>query len=457
MAEYGFRWRAEWLAKHPTPLEVERMLYPRTVVTPALTLAARRIRNTLNTADGRLILSIAPQEGKTRLLRSAGVWRLVTDPDSRLVYASYGIDLARRHGYWIREAINNHPLGIRTQFGHRSVTDWGIENHEGGVLSAGIESGLTGNPADAAIIDDPIKGVKQADSKVYREALWDWYTEVLVARLSPGAPVVLVSTRWHEDDLAGRLIREQPGMWDVLNIPAQCEDPATDPLGRKMGEYLESARRRTTAQWEVRKATVGARAWQAQYQGHPAPAKGGVFDRSHWKRWTEMPSLRGALMIQSWDLTFAGTEDSDYVVGQVWLKQGTDAFLIDQVRGQWDIVQTLQQIEAVSARWPQAVGKYVENKANGAAVIRLLQSKVPGLVPVNPTSSKEVRASSVQPLAQGGNVWLPADHMFDWAGGLVEELQAFPRGTHDDQVDALTQALGVLFQTAQSFEQSHIG
>ena len=253
------------------------------------------------------------------------------------------------------------------------------------------------------------------------------------------------NTRWHTDDLAGRLVeRDVEAGWQVLNIPAQCDDPAGDPLGRQLGEFMISARGRSRRQWELRKATAGSRSWNALYQGRPAPAEGGAFQRSWWKRWGQPPALRHGV-IQSWDMTFKGTDHSDFVVGQVWAIDGPNMYLLDQARGRWSFVETVRQVELMRERWPQTTATLVEDKANGTAVIDLLSRRIPGLIPVQPQGGKEVRAAAVSPFVEAGNVWLPAGQR--WADDLIEEAAAFPNSSHDDQVDALTQALTYIHVT----------
>src|SRR5699024_10181866 len=278
--------------------------------------------------------------------------------------------------------------------------EWQLAGHDGGVYSVGIGAALTGRPVDLLVIDDPIKDRVQASSVTFRERVWDWWLEVGATRLAPGAPVVLIMTRWHEDDLAGRLMAAPDGdLWRVVNIPAQAETD-TDPLGRAPGEVMESARGRTATQWEAIKTRSGAQTWAALYQGHPSPAEGDLLRRDQWQRWTRMPDLTAATVVQSWDLAFKGATTSDYVVGQVWAKVGADCYLLDQVRGRWGFSDTCQQIRMLSARWPQAVAKFVEDKANGPAVMDALRSSVPGLVPVNPEGGKEARAAAIQPLIE---------------------------------------------------------
>nr|WP_243864060.1 phage terminase large subunit [Brooklawnia cerclae] len=405
-----------------------------------------------------------PQEGKTtRVVRDFVIRALERNPDTRVVAGAYNQSLANRNGLMIRRAISSVPqLGLAISRDNGSKHEWELEGHRGGVLSVGRGAGVDGRPADMIVIDDPVNRT-EADSELARDDCWDWWTESLSARLAPGAPVVVIMTRWHEDDLIGRLVeRDTHAGWRIVNIPAQCEDPATDPLGRQAGEYMISARRnrdgtpRTREQWESRKRTVGPRVWNAMYQGHPSPAEGGIFKRDWWKRWTRVPQLTGTF-IQSWDLTFKGTDSSDFVVGQVWMRQGADFWLLDQVRGRWSFTETIEQIVDMSRRWPQATAKLIEDKANGPAVIDSLNKKLPGIIPVTPHESKVARANAVTPLCAAGNVHLPANSVASWADDAVEELAGFPNASHDDVVDALTQALNCLNGATAAFQRFHIG
>lgn len=383
-----------------------------------------------------------PQEGKsTRVARDFPLWYLQRRPLARLAIASYGEDLAVRNGKLVRNAIANNPqLGLTLASGDKAVRDWRLGNGIGGVRSVGIGGGITGHAVDLLIIDDPIKSQAEADSKTYRESVWEWWRTEAASRLSPGAPVVLILTRWHHDDLAGRLLSEPKSTWRLLNIPAQAE--ATDDiLGRAPGEFMLSTRGRTAAEWEIRKAEAGSRTWAALYQGHPSPSEGGMFARDRWRTWNVAPNLAGAIVCQSWDMAFKGTDNSDYVVGQVWAKIGADLYLLDQVRGRWGFAETCQQMLALTAKWPQAVAKLVEDTANGPAVMDALKGQIGGLIPVTPQGGKVSRAAAASALQEAGNIHLPAAHAAPWVGDLIEEAAAFPSGTHDDQVDALTQAV----------------
>jgi predicted phage terminase large subunit-like protein len=443
-------------ARWDTPGALAQYLDPRIVQTPALELIDRELVDAFSQPDARLILSMSPQEGKSDRLMKFIIWALTQNPDLRVVNASYGQSLANRNGRSIRNLILNHPeLGLEIAPDNGAVHEWQIAGYDGGVLSVGRGSGLTGRACDLLVIDDPLKDRQEADSQLLRDTCWDWWTDVLSTRLAPGAPVVLILTRWHADDLAGRLQAAEDGhLWRVINIPAQADhDPnrgQTDPLGREPGEFMLSARRRTTRQWEAIRIRVGSRTWNALYQGRPAPAEGGIFKRDRWAQydvpmWLERGD--GArvttgfdLVLQSWDMTFKDTKQSDFVVGQVWGRRGPDMYLLDQVRGRWDFPETCRQLERLSAKWPDAVLKVVEDKANGTAVIAQLRRTVPGLVAETPTESKVARAQAGAPLQEAGNVHLPSPELAPWVGDFIEEAAAFPNGAHDDQVDGFSQA-----------------
>ena len=456
----------------PTPGALAVALDRRTVQTPALDLIDAELVRLRDQPDGRLMILMPPQEGKTdRVGKVFPTWWLAeVNPDARLVIASYGQPLATRNGRAVRRNVVGHPeLGLQIAPDNGAAHEWSLLGHDGGIFSVGIGGGVTGRPAEGLIIDDPVKDREEADSEAYRQRNKDWWTDTGTARLAPGAFVVVIMTRWHEDDLGGWLeANDDLGEWRILRIPAQADhDPAkgeSDILGRRPGEFMQSARGRTQAQWERRKREAGARSWQALYQGKPSPPGGTVLMREWWQlydtpQWIErddgariVPGVDGhnAEVIQSWDMTFKDTAGTDYVVGQVWLRRGTEAFLLDQVRARMSFVETLQRFQALTARWPQATLKLVEDKANGPAVISSLGRKVGGIVPEEPTGSKMARASAIAPLVEAGNVWLPAsldnagEPLAPWVDDFVEEAAGFPNATHDDQVDAMSQALNRL-------------
>lgn len=444
------------VASLPTPGLLAHYLNNAIINTPALDLLDRELE-ALHTGEApskRLVWSLAPQQGKSqRVSRTFPLWTLLRNPECRIVIASYEFGIARRWGREIRNDIRSHPeLGLTVSSDSKAAYDWRLEGHQGGVYCVGIGGPLTGRPADLLIIDDPVKGRSEADSESYRNTAYEWWQSTASTRLSPSAPVIIIMTRWHEDDLAGRLLREHPQEWREVNVPTLC-DSLPDPLGRGVGEYLESARGLTTDDWMAKRKEVGERDWTALYQGRPSPAEGGLFKR-HW--WQVDPSLRAIYhdgvmeplglpyICTSWDMAFKDTDGSDFVVGQVWGRNGSDCWLLDQVRGRWDFPATVGQFRALAMKWPSATAHYVEDKANGPAVIAQLRHEIAGIVPITPKDSKLARASAISPYIEAGNVHIPSRDLAPWIDTWLEEMASFPLGAHDDQVDAMTQAVSRL-------------
>jgi predicted phage terminase large subunit-like protein len=450
---------------YASPVALAQQLDPRTVSTGALELIDAALIEVAEGRNDRLIVTMPPQEGKsTTVSRRFPTWLLQRNPDMRIVIASYEHGVARRWGRVVRNDIGENPaaLGLAVRADTAAAHEWQLMGHEGGIYCVGIGGALTGRPVDLLIIDDPVKGPKEAESATYRDAAWDWWESVGSTRLAPGAPVVLVMTRWHEDDLAGRLLREEPDTWTLLNIPAQADhrpdDGETDALGREPGEFMASARGRTAQQWQTIRRQRGSRVWNALYQGRPSPGEGLIFRREWWRRYDQPQwivnddgthhALGFDQLCMSWDMAFKDTDGADFVVGQVWGTRGENAFLLDQVRGRMSFVDTCMKLRALSAKWPGVSAKLVEDKANGTAVISALQHTVGGLIAVEPQGSKVARASAVSPFVEAGNVWLPDPEIAPWVDDLIEEAAAFPLSSHDDQVDTLSQALTRLLLNA---------
>ncbi|PLX66025.1 MAG: hypothetical protein C0602_12900 [Denitrovibrio sp.] len=288
---------------------------------------------------------------------------------------------------------------------------------------------------DLLIVDDPFKNQEDADSKNYRDKVWDWYQSTLYTRIEKGGRIVVILTRWHEDDLAGRLLSSGSEKWNVISFPAIAE---TDEEHRKTGEPLWADKYGADALARIRMA-VGTRVWNALYQQRPAPDDGAVFKKSWFRKYEIEPVFD--YMIQSWDMTFSGGDQSDYVVGQVWGVRGAERYLVDQLRGQMDFMGAVRALRLMSEKYPQARAKYIEDKANGPAVISALKGEVQGLIPVNPKGSKISRAIAVTPLLEAGNVFLKKGASF--SDELLDEAALFPSGKNDDMVDAMTQALSM--------------
>lgn len=406
----------------------------------------------------RLIITMPPRSGKSELVsRRFPAYAFGRFPDLQIIATSYSADLSQRFNRDVQRIIDDEKyqeiFPETTLNGSRVRTDsrgsyirtsdlFEIVGYSGAYRSCGVGGGITGQGADCLLIDDPVKDRAEANSATVRQSIWDWYTSTAYTRLSPGGGVIVMATRWHLDDLIGRLIENmengQGDTFTVINYPAIAEH---DEIHRRKGEALHPERYSLDQLKKIQK-TVGSRDWAALYQQHPVPDGGALFKLEWFRRWTATslpPEFDHTLM--SWDMTFKDSKNSDYVVGQVWGKKGPNFYLLDQVRGQWDFVKTKEMVRVLAHKWPRVVRKLVEDKANGSAVISELKSTVSGFVPITPTESKEARASSVTPYFEAGNVFIPEDTEAPWVPHYVSELLEFPAGSHDDQVDSTTQAL----------------
>lgn len=401
----------------------------------------------------RLIVSMPPRHGKSEMAsKHAPAWFLEVFPHRRVLLASYEATIAAQFGRAARDLVIDaarlkpDTSRARVRSDVSAADDWGT-TQRGGMATAGVGGPLTGKGADLLIIDDPIKNAEEAASPTMREKVWNWWKTTARTRLEPGSAAVVVMTRWHEDDLAGRLLeqaKEGGDQWDVIGFPAIAE--GNDVLGRSEGEALWPERY-SAEDFAQTKITVGPMVWASLYQQRPAALEGALFKREWWRTWRELPA-KFDRVIQSWDLAFKGGQRNDFVVGQVWGLRSGEAFLLDQVRGRMAFPATLEAVKALSAKWPRATTKLVEDKANGPALIDTLRDKVPGLVPVEPAGDKVARASAISGFVEAGNVYLPEPSPDrPWVGDLVAELASFPSGANDDQVDALSQALHRLFVT----------
>lgn len=449
-------------------LFVERM-FPGYQVAPHHRLLAEHLEAVERGEIRRLIVELPPRHGKS-LLASIHfpAWYLGRQPRRQVIAASYAAELAYTFSRQARNLFTapGWPFpGVPLADDARGVEHWSLAAG-GGYVAAGVGGSITGHGADLLLLDDPVRNREDADSDTVRAAQWEWYTSTARTRLQPGGAIVLCLTRWHEADLAGRLLRAGVGAgdpgpdgvvsgaprsgpggdglavgepWTVLRLPARAE--LDDPLGRPEGSPLWPAWFSDAALTEIERA-IGSRNWAALYQQRPSAQTGNLLQRDWWQTYTATALPRTfTQLVQSWDMAFKDTSTSDYVVGQVWGRFGADYYLLDQVRGRLDFPATLAAVRALSARWPLAATKLVEDTANGPAVIATLRHQIAGLVAVSPAGGKLSRVNAIAPLIEAGNVYLPAAAAAPWRDAFIDECAAFPRGAHDDQVDAMSQAL----------------
>jgi predicted phage terminase large subunit-like protein len=390
----------------------------------------------------RLMIFMPPRHGKSLIASTLfPPWYLGKHPDRRVIATSYGAELALDFGRRVRNAIVD-PLHRRV-FPHCAPSADSTAAHRfdlmngGAYYATGSGGSVTGRGADLLLIDDPIKSDAQAYSAAERRSLQAWFEGVAYTRLQPGGAIVLIQTRWHEDDLAGWLLREHADDgWEVLSLPAIAEE---DEGWRREGEALWAKRFPLPKLAQIR-AAIGGAAWQALYQQRPAAAEGAVFKREWWQYY--IPAALPAQFEQvvlSLDTAFKVGASNDYSVGLIMGVAQAGYYVLDVWRERAEFPELKRKVAMLAQRWnPTQV--LVEDRASGQSLIQELQkeSRLP-IKPIKVDRDKITRANAVTPLVEAGRVFV--SRSAPWLADFLDELSSFPAAVHDDQVDALTQAL----------------
>ncbi len=374
-------------------------------------------------------------------------WWFVQHPRSSVIAASHTADLAAHFGRQVRALVAEHSvlLGYRLNADNRAASRWQT-SVRGEYFATGVRGPLTGRRADLAIIDDPVKSFVDAESAVQRERLWDWYRSDLTTRLKPRARVVLIMTRWHEEDLAGRLLAQGASDWCTLRLPALAEP--NDPMGRVAGDPL-------WPEWEGRdalerkRAAVGERVWAALYQQSPRPLQGALFKVACLDVVDALPRDVTGPSVRAWDLAATaerGGNDPDWTVGVKVLRDPT---------GRWIVLDVVRlrgspgEVEKAIVRAAELDGRAVtislpeDPGQAGKTQVSYLARALAGfnVTASRETGSKIVRATPLDAQVEAGNLVLLRAN---WNHALIEELRDFPYGRKDDQVDALARAFHLL-------------
>jgi predicted phage terminase large subunit-like protein len=402
-----------------------------------------------------LVIEAPPRYGKTEIAsKRAPAFILGKYPDAQIIAGSYGQKLASKNCYEIADIISlpkYSEIFPKTKIRRSDSTTIRIDGYEGEYNCSGVTGTATGMGANFFIVDDPIKNHKEADSEVYRDSVWDWFQSVVTTRLEKNGRIMIILTRWHEDDLVGRLVsssKENARAMRVitLKLPAIKEgtpdehpdDPRMpgDPLwpGKYPLERLETI-----------KASLHPRWWNSLFQQRPSALEGGIIKSSWIQYWKELPP-RFDLMIQSWDTSFKDTKNSDFVAGTVWGKHGKNVYMMPYlVNERLGFVAACDAFLETTRIYPMAHKKIVEETANGVGLIEVMRSKVPGVVGYKPTDSKKARLEAVSTWIKAGDVKFPHPSIFPDVSMVVDQLVKFPNAAHDDIVDSVSQALLNIF------------
>ena len=397
----------------------------------------------------RLLLSTPPQIGKSKTLtETLPSWFIGRNPNLSCIITAYNADIAEKFGDRNRQKVKeygNEIFGISVSDSQDNKTLFQIKGHEGQIFSAGILGGLTSNPSALTIVDDPFKNGEEAENKEIRDKVERVYWDSIETRTRAlGGGIIVVHTRWHEDDLIGRLAQKEGFL--VVNIPLLWESGmgVDKLLHRKVGETLCPELGRTV-EWALRtKKNVGSRVWNALYQGKPFVEGGNIIKREQLKFYNEKskPTTFDDYVL-SCDLSFGGTKSSnDPNCLVVWGRQGGNHYLLKRYNKKGGFQETINAIKMLCGQFPQMRKKLIESKANGRATIEMLNQQISGVCPFDPMSnSKETRFKLVAPYFESGNIYLPDESIDENIEEVIEQLLKFPNVAHDEYVDTTSQYL----------------
>lgn len=406
---------------------------------PYLAFLRSELEAVANGQCKRLMVMMPPRHGKTALVTVRfPVWWMERRPGLRVIVAAYNQTLANKFSRMSRK-LAQMRIGLNET--RRAVEEW--ETVTGCWYRAvGVGGGITGMGADLIIIDDPIKSREEAQSLTYRDKVWDWYTNDLYTRLEPGGAMILVMTRWHEDDLAGRILNSEDGdNWRVVRFPALAEEG--DLLRRQPGEALNPDRYPADELLKI-KAVLGSWAFEALYQQRPMPAEGGLFKREWFSKFVDAVPAQVEARVRYWDRA-ATAGDGDYTVGVRMSRADGVYYVEDVTRGRWSPGERDKVIRQCAETDPPGTQIWLEQEPGSSGVdsVQALIRMLAGY-PVHAdrvTGSKQVRAEPFAAQAEAGNVVLVKGH---WNAAFLDELVVFPNGAHDDQVDAVSGAFSKL-------------
>lgn len=440
----------EWsrMAARAGFLPFVRRMFPRYETGRHHKLIAEQLERVERGEIDRLIITMPPRHGKSELAsKHFPAWYIGRHPEKRVIACSHTANLAYRFSRQARNIVGDDkwPFTARLATDLASVQSWDVQDG-GGYIAAGVNGSITGQGADLLIIDDPVKNAEEADSETIRDKTWEWYQDTAYPRLQETGAVVVIGTRWHDDDLIGRLIAHQDqggDQWTILHLPAISES----------GEALWPERY-SIDRLNRTKANMSSRMWSAQFQGDPIPTEGGMFKRHWWQRYTELPHL--STMELYLDSAFKEGVENDYSALALWGSDGKgSAYLIRAWRDRVDFPKLIRLCHDAYAwsrgRFPdRAIRLVIEDRASGQSAIQTLKQPVftsGGMLPALPivaypvlsSESKVSRAEGVTGIVEGGRAFVPdyAEWLEDW----ISEHERFPLGAHDDYVDTTSMAL----------------
>lgn len=400
----------------------------------------------------RLIVQMPPRHGKSQIVsRLFPAWLFARQVNEQVILSSYSADLA--------SAMNRDVQRIMTSDTYRALfpdtrlsegkdtgvvrnnSRFDIVDSKGYLISAGVGGGITGAGATVGVIDDPVKNAQEADSLTYRNTAWEWYTTTFKTRFEPNAIEIICQTRWHEDDLTGRILKQieegESGVkTEIISLPALCEHPEQY---REIGDALWEGKYDRSKLLKMQH-DLGSRAWNALYQQRPAPEEGSIIKKawfSFYNPRTFQPKGRVNFYM---DTAYTDKETNDPTAAIAYVKIGADFYVLDCVSKWLDFNEQIKFVETFCAANGYTGSSIVriEPKATGKSLVQVLkkQTRLNIKEAEPPRDSKVARVNSVSPIVEAGRVYLPEG--LAWVADFMNEVASFPNAAHDDRVDCLS-------------------
>jgi len=417
---------------------------------------------------------------------------MARDPTRFVMSCSYNSQLSIDFGRQVRTVVEEKSVNQAfPDFGlskdSRSAEVWRTE-HGGAYFAVGVGGTTSGRPANLLLVDDPIKSREDAESMTQRNRTWNYYTSALATRLQPqqnGTPPkqIVILTRWHPDDLAGRLQETEDwseGRWKHINFPAiktvkaktktnRRHLPKDHPMYVEAGQLPDNPSKRgiyleeEAALWPERfslddlkrRERLNPREFASLYQQTPYILGGNIIRTEWWQKYpADLSPENFQTLVIACDTAFKKTETADYSVAVVaGLDRNGDIYIVSILRGKYDFPELKQRLIQLNNRWRGRGlrAMYIEDKASGQSLIQELKRQSGmSVIPYKVNTDKVARVNSILPLIQGGRVYLPEEA--EWLDAFIDESVSFPNGNHDDQVDAATMAIDILSRTSVSPE-----
>lgn len=410
----------------------------------------------------RLLITMPPRHGKSMLTSQYFIaWYLGIHPDNRVILCSYEAEFAASWGYKVRallRATGKEFFGVEIAPDSSARNRWDIKNRDGGMITAGVGGPITGKGGHLLLVDDPVKNAEEANSKTYRDKTAEWFNSTAYTRLEPDGAVIMIQTRWHQDDLAGRQLAEMDAggeQWTIIDLPAIAEED--DQLGREVGEALFPARYPVEALRKI-KTKIGSYWFNALYQQRPSAADGTIFKREYFRYYNRdgnhlhlhTPSgdktilLNKCMIFQTCDPAGSTKSTADWFVLGTWAKTpDNDLILLDILRTRIEGPDQPNLFRQAYERWKPAI-QGIESNGIGKTVYQMLVRGGLPIVELKADKDKKLRALPAAARMEAGTVYFPSGA--PWLGDYEEELIAFDKGTHDDQVDVTAYAAMIVIE-----------